>query len=48
MYENSGNQKGYYFGHSLGATQMTIAMIQNQKRVGDYINKAILLAPCTV
>ena len=48
MYTDSGDKKGYYFGHSLGGAQMTFAMMYDEARVQDSINKSILLAPCTV
>ena len=48
MYTNSGQQKGYYFGHSLGGAQMTFAMMYDEGRVMNSLNKSIILAPCTV
>ena len=48
MYEHRGNRKGYYFGHSLGGTQMTIALINDESRLIDKLERVMLLAPCTI
>ena len=48
MYTNAGQKKGYYFGSSLGGAQMTLALINDESRLVDKLNRAIILAPCTV
>ena len=41
-------QKGYYFGSSLGTSQMTIALTIDEARLTSKLNKVVHLAPCTV
>ena len=49
MFESAGGQnKGYYFGSSLGTAQMTIALTKDEQRLTSKLNKAILVAPCTI
>ena len=48
VFIDSGFKKGYYFGYSAGSIQMEIALSKYDSELKNYLNRAILLAPCTV
>ena len=45
-YTNSGNTKGHYYGYSLGTSQMMVALTKYEQEMKNYLDKAILMAPC--
>lgn len=47
MYSDSG-KKGWYFGYSLGSMQMLIGLSKYEEELKWYLNRATLLAPCTL
>lgn len=47
MYEDSDSGKGWYFGYSEGTTSMQVALMKYESELSNYLNRAILLAPCT-
>lgn len=46
VYDHSGFKKGTYVGYSMGTLQMLLALTKFESVLEQYINKAILLAPC--
>lgn len=49
MYGNStGEKKGFYFGNSQGTIQMNVALVLDEPRLTDKLQRVIQLAPCTV
>ena len=49
MFASAGGvNKGYYFGSSLGTSQMTIALTLDEARLTSKLNKVVHFAPCTI
>ena len=46
MYENSGTGKGWYFGSSQGTGTMQAALSKYDSDMSEYLNRAVLIAPC--
>jgi len=40
-------KKGWYFGYSMGTIQMLIGLSKFEEELKGYLNKAILISPCT-
>ena len=48
VFIDSGFKKGYYYGFSAGTIQMEIALSKYESELKNYLNRVILMAPCTV
>ena len=48
MYEDAGDTKGYYFGYSEGTILFLAAMSEQEEAFLQYVNKAVLLAACSI
>ena len=48
MYDNAGTGKGWYFGYSQGTIQMLVALTKYETELNQWLNRTVLLAPCTV
>ena len=48
MHLSAGTGKGWYYGWSMGTVQMLVALTKYESELSPYLNKAILLTPCTL
>lgn len=48
MFVNAGKGKGWYFGYSQGTMQALVALAKYDNELDNYLNRVVLLAPCTV
>ena len=48
MYDNAGTGKGWYYGFSQGTIQMLVGLTKFEAQYAQYLNRVVLLAPCTV
>ena len=48
MNQNAGSGKGFYVGYSQGTTQAIIALAKYEDELDNYLERAILLAPCGI
>lgn len=48
MHSSAESGKGWYFGYSMGTIQMLVALTKYEQELSPYLNKAILLAPCSI
>ena len=46
MYENAGENKGWYYGYSQGALMGLITLATREEEMDKYFNRAVLLASC--
>ena len=48
MTKHNGAEKGFYYGWSQGTIQMIVALTKFEDELSNYLEKVVLLTPCTI